>query len=829
MFSLRSAQGRAILAGMVLVILLAGVAILAVWRVRDDQQRHHTLEHTSHAATTLEHAQAEFWKAQASLSALILLGDPSLADAYHDTAASLEQNLSQARAEALATGEADNIAALDDLIERIGHYTEKVNLALPIVLEAAPETRVQLATGSMSAMVSEAEAIIADLEALIEAHESDAAAATAAADRAANTTLWLLIGFSAAAFLVAAGTVSMLIVSVIRPLAALRASARAITAGEVEARAKVSGPEEVVSLARDFNEMTDALSAKTQEYIDTTNLTGDIIVRVGKDGNWTFLNDAACQFFGKPRQELLGVQFADYLHPEDAGPPAQAVQDMIESKELVRGFVNRQLTPLGTKLVEWNASPLFDEEGQYAGFQATGRDITERKQMEEELRESEERFRLLFENAKDAIIHADPGTGLITGCNRAAETLLERERGQIIGQPQAALHPPQKAQHYAEMFKRHIEEEGFAEDEAEVITKSGRIRSVLITASLASVRGKPIIQGVFRDITDRKRAEEALAENEKRLRNLVETTSDWIWEVDENAAYTYASPKIRDILGYEPEEVLGKTPFDLMPPEEAKRVASIFGPLIALQEPLDSLENTNRHKDGHLVILETSGVPILDDQGNLRGYRGIDRDITERKKAEEERERLQAELEVRAITDSLTGLYNHAHFYQRLAEEIDRSKRYGRGFALVMMDVDNFKQYNDSRGHQAGDEALCLVADCVRTGVRRSDIAFRYGGDEFAAILLHADSSRAQAIAKRMKRCLTRRLEEANDPAAPWLGLSTGIACFPDDATTADDLVKAADAALYDAKRVAHARRLTEQEQAIEPLATARAAGRSKG
>ena len=184
---------------------------------------------------------------------------------------------------------------------------------------------------------------------------------------------------------------------------------------------------------------------------------------------------------------------------------------------------------------------------------------------------------------------------------------------------------------------------------------------------------------------------------------------------------------------------------------------------------------------------------------------------------------------MRAITDGLTGLYNHAHFYQRLAEEIDRSKRYGRDFAVVMMDVDNFKQFNDSRGHQAGDEALCLVADCIRTGVRRSDIAFRYGGDEFAAILLHADSSRAQAIAKRMKRFITRRLEEASDPAAAWLSLSAGVACFPDDATTTDDLVKAADAALYDAKRVAHARSVIEQVQAAEPLAAAGAPDRRKG
>jgi PAS domain S-box-containing protein len=130
-------------------------------------------------------------------------------------------------------------------------------------------------------------------------------------------------------------------------------------------------------------------------------------------------------------------------------------------------------------------------------------------------------------------------------------------------------------------------------------------------------------------------AEEARKESEERFRNLVETTSDWIWQVDENAVYTYVSPQVRDILGYEIEEVLGKTPFDLMPPEEAQRVAEIFSDIVASRQPFTNLENTNLHKNLHPVALETSGVPVFDKAGNFRGYRGIDRDITQRKIARE--------------------------------------------------------------------------------------------------------------------------------------------------------------------------------------------------
>lgn len=137
-----------------------------------------------------------------------------------------------------------------------------------------------------------------------------------------------------------------------------------------------------------------------------------------------------------------------------------------------------------------------------------------------------------------------------------------------------------------------------------------------------------------KDTTERKKAEKALRESEEKFRNMVEVISDWIWEVDENGVYTYASPKIKDILGYEPKEIIGKTPFDLMPKDEAKKIAKIFGEIAKKKKPFSGLENWNVHKNGIKVLLETSGIPILDEKRNLMGYRGIDRDITERKRVE---------------------------------------------------------------------------------------------------------------------------------------------------------------------------------------------------
>lgn len=128
---------------------------------------------------------------------------------------------------------------------------------------------------------------------------------------------------------------------------------------------------------------------------------------------------------------------------------------------------------------------------------------------------------------------------------------------------------------------------------------------------------------------------DAVRRSEQRFRALIETTSDFVWELDHRFVYTYASPKVKELLGYEPEEVIGKTMFDLMPPAEAEKMAGTYAALTALQQPFAGLENQALHKSGKVVLLETSGVPIRDADGSLLGYRGIDRDITERKRAEE--------------------------------------------------------------------------------------------------------------------------------------------------------------------------------------------------
>lgn len=203
---------------------------------------------------------------------------------------------------------------------------------------------------------------------------------------------------------------------------------------------------------------------------------------------------------------------------------------------------------------------------------------------------------------------------------------------------------------------------------------------------------------------------EVLRDSEERFRSLVETTSDWIWEVNEHAVYTYVSPKIRDILGYTPDEVVGKTPFDLMPPHEAQRVGTLLERLARDRKPYDRLENANLHKDGRTVVLETSGVPVFEADGSFGGYRGIDRDITERKRGESELNRLLEEnrrLHKQCITVQEEERRNLA---RELHDEL------GQALTGIRMNADYIRDFAPDLEPEvvdAADDILILVDDSV--------------------------------------------------------------------------------------------------------------------
>jgi len=207
---------------------------------------------------------------------------------------------------------------------------------------------------------------------------------------------------------------------------------------------------------------------------------------------------------------------------------------------------------------------------------------------------------------------------------------------ELIGKSIDIFHYQEQIEKYLKPFKQIVKEKGKNVSEMKHVRKDGtQFLSLMKITLLRDGQGAPLaILVIIKDTTERIQADELLRDSKLRYQNLVESTSDWVWEVDKEGRYTYVSPRIRDLLGYEPEEVIHKTPFDLMPPEEAERVGEIFATAVARQEPINSLENINLHKDGRLLILETSGLPFFDVGGEFLGYRGIDRDITDRKQSE---------------------------------------------------------------------------------------------------------------------------------------------------------------------------------------------------
>jgi len=305
---------------------------------------------------------------------------------------------------------------------------------------------------------------------------------------------------------------------------------------------------------------------------------------------------------------------------------------------------------------------------------------------------------------------------------------------------------------------------------------------------------KPLrLCGTHQDITNRKQADEVLKEAIDKFRALVETTHDFIWEVTADGFYSYCSPQIKDILGYRPDELLGKTPFEFMPLHEAKQAAKIFNNFVAHQAPFKALENIHLSKDGLEVVLETSGVPFFSTSGELQGYRGIDRDITERKQAE-------IKLHHMATHDPLTDLYNRKILIEKFADDLFRAYRYDRPLSIFMLDIDHFKLVNDIHGHQAGDIVLQDIAKVLSDSIRKTDYAARYGGEEFIIVLPETPLTEADELAERLRKEVAALSIQIMDDKEHNITTSIGVATFPDHAQSWEDLLNAADSAMYAAK-----------------------------
>jgi len=435
-------------------------------------------------------------------------------------------------------------------------------------------------------------------------------------------------------------------------------------------------------------------------------MQGAVIV-ADLDGRIRVINRAALDMIGLTRAEVLGGDLTTVI------PIPAELGDAVRSGERV---ISREMTWQGRKgryEVSLSASLLTDmQDNDPVGFVYVATDITERKRMEESLRTGEERLRLALSAANQGWFDLNVQTGKV---------VVSPEYAIMLGYDPASF-----ATSLQTWFNDiHADDRPLVLKEYQECLATGGPRTMEYRRRTKTndwnwissigkifeydVERKPLrLIGIHTDVTERWRFMEACRESEERFRAMIESTHDWLWEVDENARYTYVSPRVQELLGYEPQEVIGRTPYDLMTPEEARRVAEDFGAKAKAHLPLIGLENVNVHKDGHPVMLETSAVPVIDAEGRLKGYRGIDRDITNRKLAEEKIRQLVHEQQIILDTLAIGVIF----VMKRMVLWVNPAIRTMFGFSQREAEgMEGRRLYADSRDYErVGREGYALIA-----------------------------------------------------------------------------------------------------------------------
>ena len=381
------------------------------------------------------------------------------------------------------------------------------------------------------------------------------------------------------------------------------------------------------------------------------------------------------------------------------------------------------------------------------------------------LKESEEKYYLLFHNSPLGIFYYDTDLR-ITDYNERFVSIMQSTRAKLSGLDASKL----KDQSIIPACKKALEGgEGRYEGLYGATTSGAEIWVSMRTAPIYDKEGKIAGgMGVVEDITERRKAEEALRLSESRFRDVALSTSDWVWEVDSQGRYTYCSEKVIKVLGYSVKEMLSKTPFDLMPKEEAARVGKIFRELSANKKPIVDLENLNIAKDGRAVLLLTNGVPILDKDGNLVGYRGVDKDITESKRVEEEYKTiLRTSIDGFWITDMQGRFLDVNETYCRLIG-------YSRDELLKMgiRDVEAIERPEETARHiqkimEVGGDRFETQHKCKNGKIVDIEISVNYikeGGDKlFVFVRDITERKKAEEALRESEEKYRQLVERAND------------------------------------------------------------------
>jgi PAS domain S-box-containing protein len=417
------------------------------------------------------------------------------------------------------------------------------------------------------------------------------------------------------------------------------------------------------------------------------------------------VNDCTVERYGYSRAEFLDMTVKDIRPPEDIPD----VLPHVRTTDGDYGFAGqwRHKRKDGSIIeveVSWHRITFAERPAKLV----LATDVTERKRAESAMRESEERYRDLFENANDIIYTIDLA-GNFTSLNQTGERLTgySQAEARLMNLSEVVA-----ADHLAvvrENLTRKIESSDTSTVyEADIITKSGRRVPLELSSRLIYREGKPVgVQGIARDITARRGAEEALKDSEEKFRSIVETTNEWIWAINLEGKHTYTNPAVEQILGYASEEILGADAHAFLHEDDRQQVEELLPLRIAEKRGWTGLVLRWKHKQGGYRYLESNGMPVFDQQGNLTGYRGADRDITARKLAE----------------DALAQQADRAALTNRISQAVRRTLDVSEVFETAVRELGEHLQVDrcslfmkDEKAGRVSNAAEYHVADVVPAG-----------------------------------------------------------------------------------------------------------------
>jgi diguanylate cyclase (GGDEF)-like protein/PAS domain S-box-containing protein len=500
------------------------------------------------------------------------------------------------------------------------------------------------------------------------------------------------------------------------------------------------------------------------KYRSLIEHSSDVVFCVDKNGEYKFVNQVFASTFSKTADYFLGKTFWD-IYPKEHADHRQATSIKVfetgesQSVEVVVPLPDRTMYFIA------KANPVRDETGKVVLNLTHATDITERKQVEDALRQEYSFRNAIIANVAEGlcVCHETtyyPFNKFTIWNDRMTEiTGYTVEEINRLGWYQTVYPDPELQAKAIERMKRMRQSKDLRGEEWEITRADGNKRVLNISTSVVeSDDGVVHVLAFMQDITERKRAQEALRVSETHYRLLAENARDVIWTVDMDMRLTYVSPSVTRLLGFTEEEAMARTMQQAFTPEVFEKTMQIFAEEMAIEseghgDPARSrmLELDLVRKDGNTVTVEGNFCFLRDPTGKVIGMLSILRDITDRKRAEESLRDSENRYRELSIIDDLTQLYNSRHFYHQLTIEIDRADRYKQPLTLLLLDLDDFKAFNDAYGHIEGDQVLLRLGQVVKRQLRQIDSAYRYGGEEFTILLPMTTNVDGAVTAERIR------------------------------------------------------------------------------